>query len=94
MALNGVWAGTPGRDSGTARARALANRYRPRMTSIDPTDRREEVKGMAAKRPVKMKTRKTTGRARATKKASPRAIRQAKRVPQIESLRVTLEDGE
>jgi BRCT domain type II-containing protein len=43
---------------------------------------------MAAKKPVKMKARKTTVRAKATKKASPRSIRQAKSMGDQEVLRV------
>ncbi|MEK7330052.1 MAG: hypothetical protein AAB113_04545 [Candidatus Eisenbacteria bacterium] len=43
---------------------------------------------MAAKKPVKMKARKTTLRAKATKKASPRSIRQAKNIQEMEALRV------
>ena len=47
-----------------------------------------------AKKPLKMKARKTTVRAKATKKASPRSIRQAKNVQEIEALRVDTQESE
>jgi hypothetical protein len=60
---------------------------------MDPTTNdecREEVTTMATKKPTKMKARSTTTttRAKATKKASPRAVRQAKRMQPQAALRL------